>query len=100
MCRSLVRRDRSIHSLLAFALVVFTVGAYQVSAQTITEIIDSTGDGAGNVLTSPSSIAMDANGRPAQRTPGDRHWRASDCVVDNLMMIENLRWISTILSRK
>ena len=45
---------------MGVAMVSFAAG--QASAQTITQIIDSTGDGAGNGLHSPTGIAVDAAG--------------------------------------
>ena len=47
---------------LAVFVAVFAIGASQATAQTITEIIDATGDGAGNGLNSPWDIALDAAG--------------------------------------
>ncbi len=50
-------------SALAAILVVFALGSGRAAAQTIiTEIIDATGDGAGNVLHGPSGIAVDGAG--------------------------------------
>ena len=47
---------------LAAILVVFALGSGRAAAQTITEIIDSTGDGAGNGLNGPIGIAVDTAG--------------------------------------
>lgn len=55
-------RRHFIRSMLAAILVVFASGASRVTAQTITQVIDSAGDGAGNPLTLPTSIAVDTEG--------------------------------------
>ncbi len=47
---------------LAAILAVSALASGPAAAQTITEIIDATGDGAGNVLNGPRLIAVDAAG--------------------------------------
>ena len=53
---------RGILFPLAAILVVSALGSGRATAQTITQIIDSTGDGAGNGLDTPIGIAVDSAG--------------------------------------
>ncbi|UCG17214.1 MAG: lamin tail domain-containing protein [Phycisphaerales bacterium] len=48
--------------MLAAVLVASVLGAGRAAAQVITEIIDATGDGAGNALDNPYGIAVDGAG--------------------------------------
>ena len=48
--------------MMATALLVTALTPGAVPAKTITEIIDSTGDGAGNPLDQPEAIAVDDSG--------------------------------------
>ena len=56
-----MRFSRTTVSVLAFVCGGF-VAIPPVAAQTITEIIDATGDGAGNGLNGPIGIAVDTAG--------------------------------------
>ncbi|MFQ5515904.1 MAG: hypothetical protein ACE5FG_15970, partial [Myxococcota bacterium] len=51
-----------LHYSLAAILVVSVLGDHRAVAQTITEIIDATGDGVGNTLNAPFGITVDAAG--------------------------------------
>ena len=53
---------RGILFALAAILVVSAMGSGRATAQTITEIIDSAGDGAGNGLNQPFGLAVDSAG--------------------------------------
>ena len=56
------RRAPVLYFTLAAILVASALGPGQAAAQTITEIIDATGDGAGNILNAAWGIAVDAAG--------------------------------------
>ena len=61
MSRHMQHNSRFLFALAAF-LAVSALGSGRAAAQTITEIIDATGDGTGNGLEEPEGIAVDAAG--------------------------------------
>lgn len=84
------RSARKLRSRGAWLALTLGFAVSATNAQTITKIIDSTGDGMGNTLTSPRGIAVDALGNvyvaggitnnAFKITPGggdhrDHHWQ-------------------------
>ncbi len=57
-----MRPTRILSPVPVVLFCVAMLSSSVVSAQTVTEIIDATGDGAGNMLASPNGIAVDGSG--------------------------------------
>ncbi|MEE8155383.1 MAG: hypothetical protein V3T53_10570, partial [Phycisphaerales bacterium] len=55
-------RSRILRAIAVITGLCLAAGSGRVTAQTITEIIDATGDGAGNIFDRPFFIAVDAAG--------------------------------------